>query len=472
MLFNSLPFLVLFLPVVALGNAALRRFVGARGAQLWLLAASLFFYALPRPAHLPLLLASIVFNWAVTRLLVAPQAGGRQDERRRKVAFWIGLAANLAFLSSFKYVNFFLAQINAVTGAHISSPSWDFPLGISFFTLTQVMYLVDCYQEVNAPISLLDHASVVSFFPYVSSGPIVRAKAIADQFRAPQAGTASGGLFLFALGLTKKVVFADTFSTIANAGFAGGAHLSSVEAWAFSLAYTFQIYFDFSGYSDMAVGVGAMLGFDIPQNFNAPYRSRSISEFWQRWHISLSHFITNYLYTPILRSFRKATLRTSAFATLLAMAIAGLWHGPGWTFIVFGLIHGAALAVNQVWKKSKRKLPRGVDWLLTFLVVNAAFVVFRSPNLAAGAKFLATMMPHGNILGTDLLSTVIPMTPTILIRPVVIGIVLAFFFKSSAQLAESFSPTVRRSLATAALLVVGLFFVNSSAAKQFVYFAF
>jgi D-alanyl-lipoteichoic acid acyltransferase DltB (MBOAT superfamily) len=325
---------------------------------------------------------------------------------------------------------------------------------------------------MNGPVSLLDHASVVSFFPYVSSGPLVRVKRIADEFATQGEGRATRGLYLFALGLTKKVVFADAFATVANAGFAAIGRQSTVEAWAFSLAYTFQIYFDFSGYSDMALGTAWMLGFDIPQNFRRPYAARSISEFWQRWHISLSNFITNYLYTPILRSFGKATLRTSAVAIVLAMGIAGLWHGPNWTFIVFGLMHGVALAVNQYWKKSKRKLVPGVGWLLTFLWVNAAFVVFRSPDLPSAATMLSAMLPHADLLDTTVLRSVLPLTATIVSRPVVIGAILAFVGKSSAELAESFQPTLQMSMATAVLLVVCLFFLNSSPGKQFVYFAF
>jgi D-alanyl-lipoteichoic acid acyltransferase DltB (MBOAT superfamily) len=283
---------------------------------------------------------------------------------------------------------------------------------------------------------------------------------------------AARGVFLFAQGLAKKVVFADTFATIADTGFAAVGHLSCVEAWAFSLAYTLQIYFDFSGYSDMAVGSAWILGFDIPQNFKAPYIAKSISEFWQRWHISLSNFITNYLYTPLLRGMGKATLRTSAIATLLAMGIAGLWHGPGWTYIVFGLMHGAALAINQYWKKSKRRLPDGLGWLLTFLFVNATFIVFRSRDLKTAGQMFKGLVPHGNVLGTALLSTVVPLAPSVLLKPVVIGAVLAFFFKSSWDLASQFKPSLRNSLGTAALLVAGLLFLNSSAVKQFVYFAF
>ena len=471
MSFSSFSFLF-FLPVVALVYAAARRFAGARLAQVWLLVASLFFYALPRPSHLPLLLVSILFNWAVARRMAA-----QEDPGPRKSWLRLGLVANVALLASFKYVDFFFLQIGRVSGFQLPISQWDFPLGISFFTLTQVMYLVDCYQRLNEPISLFDHATVVSFFPYVSSGPIVRAKEIADQFgSARPAGSrtemASRGLFLFTQGLAKKVVFADSFGAVADAGFASVAQLSTVEAWAFSLAYTLQIYFDFSGYSDMAVGSAWILGFDVPQNFNAPYIAKSISEFWQRWHISLSNFITSYLYMPIVRWMGRATLLTSTVATLLAMAIAGLWHGPGWTYVLFGLMHGTALAVNQAWKKSKRRLPDGVGWALTFLFVNATFIVFRSPSLPAAWQLLKGLLPHHNLFGRELLATVVPFAPSVLLRPVVIGTVLAFFFKSSWDLASQFRPTWRNSMATAALFVACLLFLNSSVAKQFVYFAF
>jgi len=473
MSFSSFSFL-LFLPVVALGYEGARRFFGARVAQAWLLVASLFFYALPRPAHLPLLVGSILFNWAL-----AKRMGAQEDPARRKNWLRLGLVANILFLASFKYVDFFLGQIGSAAGIHLPTPHWDFPLGISFFTLTQVMYLVDCYQGLNGPISLFDHATVVSFFPYVSSGPLVREKEIADQLTSARpAGSrtemASKGLFLFTQGLAKKVVFADSFGAVADAGFASVASLSCVEAWVFSLAYTMQIYFDFSGYSDMAVGAAWILGFDIPQNFKAPYISKSISEFWQRWHISLSNFITSYLYMPIVRSMGRATLATSAVATLLAMGIAGLWHGPGWTYILFGLMHGVALALNQVWKKkSKRRLPDGVGWAMTFLFVNASFIVFRSPTVSAAWQLMKGLVPHAhNVFGTELLATVVPFTPSVLLRPVVIGSVLAFFFKSSWDLASSFRPTWRNSMGTAALLVATLLFLNSSVVKQFVYFAF
>jgi D-alanyl-lipoteichoic acid acyltransferase DltB (MBOAT superfamily) len=364
-----------------------------------------------------------------------------------------------------------------MNGPKFTLPDWEFPLGISFFTLTQVMYLVDTYQGLNAPNTLFDHATLVSLFPYVSSGPLVRSRAVVPQFKGSAVHVsrfdlACRGLYLFSLGLTKKVVFADSFARIADAGFGSVQSLSTFEAWVFSLSYTFQIYFDFSGYSDMAVGCAWMLGIDIPQNFNAPYISKSITEFWKRWHISLSHFITDYLYTPILRSMGKATISTSVIAVLIAMAIAGLWHGPAWTFIIFGTLHGCALAANQVWKRRKKKMPAWLGWLLTFAFVNISFVFFRSPNVPLAMHLLKAMLPHANLLNLEALETVLPFTPYILLRPVTIGVLLAFFFKTSQQLAEKLRPTHFTAFATAALMLVCLFYMNSSVAKEFVYFAF
>jgi D-alanyl-lipoteichoic acid acyltransferase DltB (MBOAT superfamily) len=280
------------------------------------------------------------------------------------------------------------------------------------------------------------------------------------------------GLMLFAFGLAKKVVLADSFARVADAGFASANHFSTLEAWIFSLSYTFQIYFDFSGYSDMAVGAAWMMGIDIPKNFNAPYISKSISEFWQRWHISLSNFITNYLFTPILRAMGKATLKTSVIAVLIAMAIAGLWHGPAWTFVIFGVLHGVALAGNQIWKKKKLKMPDWLGWTVTFAFVNITFVFFRSPTVPLALHMLHDMLPHAGLLGTKALKGVLPMTPVLIIRPVVIGIVLAFFFRTSQAIAEDSAWTYRTVAATAVLLGLSIFYMNSSVAKEFVYFAF
>ena len=324
MLFNSFAYLLFFFPGVALACYALRASFGIQAAQILLLAAALVFYGWSKPSNLFLLGGSILFNW-----LLAHSMTGLSKILRRRVLI-LGLVANVLFLCLFKYVNFFLAGFSKPLGRDHLLPNWSFPLGISFFTLQQIMYLVDCYEELVPAGSLFDYATFVSFFPYVISGPISKAGRIIPQFKhlgEPEAAAEriAKGLYLFALGLGKKVLLADSFSRVATFGYDKTAfQLSALEAWVFSIAFTLQLYFDFSGYSDMAKGSALILGINIPQNFLGPLRSKSIIEFWRRWHISLSDFITTYLYTPMLKSFKKATLATASIATLAAMGIAGL----------------------------------------------------------------------------------------------------------------------------------------------------
>jgi alginate O-acetyltransferase complex protein AlgI len=363
---KSFAFIVLSLPVV---TAIYRGLVsGGRFpyAKAWLLAASLFFYARNGLRNVPYLLASLLFNYAVAHAIAAAQGPGR----RRWLA--AGIGANIAFLCSFKYFNFFLGALGS---SHLSLPSLGFPLGVSFLTIQQIMYLVDCYEEMWKPNALLDHAVFATFFAYVTAGPISRARDIVPQLNSKQPRAAAAdiarGITLFAIGLFKKVVFADAFAAIAGTGFSAPAALTLIESWTCAFAFTLQIYFDFSGYSDMAMAAALFLGIRLPRNFDNPLRSLSIREFWQRWHISLSNFITTYLYTPIVKSLGRVTIFSSMLATLLAMLIAGLWHGPAWTFVIFGAMHGAALAVNQYWKKKKRTMANPLAWALTMAWLTA-----------------------------------------------------------------------------------------------------
>ena len=477
MTFNSFAFLALFLPVVAGGYATLRRFAGPRLAQVFLLLSSLFFYGYAKPRYVLLLLGSITFNWAIAASMGSADSNSPAREASRKLKLRVGIVGNVLLLGCFKYINFFLLHFPSVHGVKFTLPDWSFPLGISFFTLTQIMYLVDTYQGLNAPNSFFDHATLVSLFPYVASGPLVRSRAIVPQFKTFTAsnepyGLACRGLLIFALGLTKKVVLADSFARIADAGFGSANHFSTLEAWIFSLSYTFQIYFDFSGYSDMAVGTAWMLGIDIPKNFDAPYISKSISEFWQRCAHIARGFITSYLFTPILRAMGKATLKTSVVAVLLAMPIAGQWHGPARTIFLFGVMHGVALAANQIWKKRKLKMPDWLGWMVTFVFVNITFVFFRSPNVPFALSLLHAMLPHASLLGTNSLKGVLPITPILIVRPVVVGVVLAFAFRTSQDIAKTCTLNYRAIFATAILLTLSLFYMNSTAAKEFVYFAF
>jgi len=469
MALNSFLFLLLFLPAVLIVQVLLQKYGGRQWPEVWLLAASLSFYGFEGFAQLPFLIGSIVCNWWIARMMVSG-AG----EIRRKWILQIGLTVNIAFLCVIKYANFVLGSVAALHGPQITLPHWGPPLGISFFTLTQIMYLVDTYQGLNQPNSLLDHATLVSLFPYITAGPLVRSRKIVPQFTKFQFEESRSergcrGLYLFSIGLAKKVVIADSFARIVDAGFASMKYSSTLEAWVYTLSFTFQIYFDFSGYSDMAQGAAWMLGIDIPQNFDAPYRSRSITDFWGRWHISLSNFITDYLYTPILRSLGRATLATSAIAILIAMGIVGLWHGPAWTFVIFGLLHGLGLATNQVWKKRKLKMTGWLAWTLTFAFVNIAFCFFRSPSIPIALDLLKAMVPQRDLFGVDAIRGIFSWADA---PRMAIGVVAAFAFQTSSEMAASFRPTRMAAGVTFALIVISWFFMGSSPAKQFIYRGF
>ena len=402
MLFNSFSFLFLYLPVVLAGYLwlALWRPTWIIG---WLALASLFFYGYSDSRYLPLLLASILFNyWCGLRLAAAIT--------HRKQWLVGALAANLALLAYYKYANFFLATVTDVSGWPV--PGWDImlPVGISFFTFTQLAFLVDCYRGQAGEYRLLHYTLFVSYFPHLIAGPILHHKEMMPQFaqRArPNAADFAVGLSIFVVGLAKKVLLADPLSVLVAPVFAPGAQPQLVEAWIGALAYTMQLYFDFSGYSDMALGLSRLFGVRLPLNFNSPYQAADISDFWRRWHMTLSRFLRDYLYVPLGGS--RAGPARRCRNLMLTMLLGGLWHGAGWTFVVWGGLHGMYLVLHHGWqaRRGRRNWRNGCNrcwWArpLTFFAVVLAWVVFRAPDLAtavdiwqgmAGANGIA--LPRG-----------------------------------------------------------------------------
>lgn len=473
MLFNSFLFLFL-LPLASVLYWALRRHAPRNVSQAWLLSLSVAFYAYGAARQLPLLAGSVLFNWAVSQRLAPDSLPGKL----RKRLLVIALAANILFLSLFKYINFFLATIQPGFRAHFALPNWVLPLGISFITLNQIMYLVDTYEGIVRPNSLLDHATFVSFFPYVIAGPLVRARLIVRQFHessGPTSHDVAQGLALFLIGLCKKVVFADSLVHLADTAFNNPSTTGALETWISVLGYSLQLYFDFSGYSDMAVGVARMFGYTIPFNFNVPYASTSITEFWQRWHISLSGFITTYLYTPILRAFKgRATVRKAALASILAMSVSGLWHGAGWNYVLWGLCHGLALALNQYWRKTlKRKMSDSLGWATTFLFVILVEVFFRASNIDVALTVFHQLLPtHGLAAALHLSELKFGLEGLSYVVPSLLALPLALLGPSSQQLVERLEFRPRTAIAFAGLGFVSLVFMNSIAAKTFVYFGF
>ena len=318
---------------------------------------------------------------------------------RRLARRWIplfGVALNLAVLGLFKYADFFRGTVFGLLGQHWRR--WDLilPLGISFFVFQKISYLIDLRRGDRHIYGFLDFCMFVMFFPQLIAGPLVRHNEIIHQFsldprRTEKWENLSRGFVLFVIGVAKKVAFADTLAMVADPLFAKafGTHLSAAEAWTAAGAYTLQIYFDFSGYSDMAIGLALMFGLRLPFNFNAPYRALSVRDFWRRWHMTLSRFLRDYLYIPLGGS-RCGKLR-QASNVVATMLLGGLWHGANWTFVVWGGLHGVALAVNHVWEQRGVRLPRALAWLLTLLFVMAGWVLFRSPDFVHAGQVLAGM---------------------------------------------------------------------------------
>lgn len=403
MLFNSYFFILVFLPVTLLVFFALGHRGGRRAAIGWLVAASLFFYGWWNPAYLGLIVASILFNYSVGTVL------GNQRRRlaTRKGALIIGIAANLAVLAYYKYANFFLESLNITLGTGYGLSEIILPLGISFFTFTQIAFLVDAYRGEAREYNFLHYALFVTYFPHLIAGPVLHHKEMMPQFGHASIFrfdtlNFSAGLTYFTLGLFKKIILADGIASFGSPVFAAAAEgqpLSSLDAWGGALSYTFQLYFDFSGYSDMAIGLALMMGVRLPLNFNSPYKAVNIIEFWRRWHMTLSRFLRDYLYISMGGNKKGETRRYTHL--MLTMLLGGLWHGAGWTFVIWGGLHGFYLMVNHAWQVLRRRLghdlksstwwSRGLSTLLTFIAVVIGWVYFRSDSLETAHRMLWSM---------------------------------------------------------------------------------
>jgi alginate O-acetyltransferase complex protein AlgI len=395
MLFNSFSFLFLFFPVVVLGFFVVGRHSKAYAAA-WLAGASLFFYGWWSVAYIPLLLGSILFNyWAGWRI-----CHSSAPARRRYLALAVTL--DLALLAYFKYADFFIASANLVAGADLPALHVILPVGISFYTFTQVAFLVDAYQGKVKEFRFIHYLLFVTYFPHLIAGPVLHHKEMMPQFEQdasyrPLASNFAVGLSIFAIGLAKKVLIADNLAPHAGFFFDGNDTPSLLLAWAGVLAYTFQLYFDFSGYSDMAIGLSRVFGIRLPLNFNSPYKSASITDFWRRWHMTLSRFLRDYLYIALGGNRHGAPRR---YANLMAtMVLGGLWHGAGANFIVWGFLHGAYLMLHHAWTALAARLrihSGGRAWnlcgvLLTFIAVCVAWVFFRSSDLGRAVTIVQGM---------------------------------------------------------------------------------
>jgi alginate O-acetyltransferase complex protein AlgI len=392
MLFNSYEFILGYLPLTFLGFFLLAR-VSHFLAASWLTLASVFFYGWWNPAYIGLLLGSIVFNFMAGTAI--GRAVARGQVRLAGLLLAAGVGGDLALLGYYKYADFFLSNYNAVTGAELPLPGIILPLGISFFTFTQIAFLVDTWEGKVREYRFVHYALFVTYFPHLIAGPVLHHKEMMPQFALATTyrmhwENVAVGLTIFFIGLFKKTVLADGIAQYVGPVFSAhetGARLPLLDAWGGALAYSFQLYFDFSAYSDMAIGLSLLFGVRLPLNFHSPYKAVNIVDFWRRWHMTLSRFLRDYLYIPLGGNRRGAGRRY--LNLMVTMLLGGLWHGANWTFVVWGGLHGLYLMVNHAWHALKRRLGitgfgRGGRWagrVFTFLAVVVAWVFFRAESL-------------------------------------------------------------------------------------------
>ncbi len=399
MLFNSYIFIFAFMPFVLFGYFALNHLGYLRAGKLFLLGGSWLFYGWWNPIYLPLLLGSIVVNYTIAGKI---QSYGRSREviPPKKRLMLLGVCLNVSLLAYYKYMDFFIFNVNLLPGVEFEYLRLALPLGISFFTLQQIAFIVDCYRSPLKERSPLDYALFVSFFPQLIAGPIVHHREIMPQFQTTDnrrfhVDNFVLGSFVFSIGLFKKVVIADSFEILVNYGFDYADTLNLLEAWLVQYSYTFQLYFDFSAYSDMAIGLALMFNIELPINFRSPYKGTNIINLWQRWHITLTRFINAYVYKPILRSFPEITFKAGMVASFLAMVVSGIWHGSAWTFVVFGALNGGAIVINHLWRKTGIAMPHWLGWFITFHFFSITLVIFRATNWGDVAKIYRGMLGLG-----------------------------------------------------------------------------
>lgn len=472
MLFNSYEFIFLFLPFTFFIYFYLNKQRLTEAGKGFLVAMSLVFYSWWNLAYLPLILLSMIFNYSIGVSLTKDASSVRISKKQLLV---IGIFGNLSALGYFKYADFFIDNINGLLGSHIAALNLLLPLAISFFTFQQIAYLVDSYKGDTKEYDFLNYAVFVTFFPQLIAGPIVHHREMMPQFAGAKNKIINYrnialGSFIFSMGLFKKVVVADTLAIWATNGFDHKEILTFVEAWATSLSYTFQLYYDFSGYTDMAIGLALLFNIRLSVNFNSPYKALTIQDFWRRWHITLSRFLKDYVYIPLGGS--RATSLTIYRNILITFFIGGIWHGAGWTFIVWGLLHGVALVVHRIWSRYNIRLYAIAAWLVTFNFINFSWIFFRAQEFEDAIKVLEGMAGFHGVGNSNLLNKLGSsfMDDFLLVSVVFVMAFLLIFSKNSMERLAAFRPSAGYAAFTALLFIAAL--ANFQKISEFLYFNF
>jgi D-alanyl-lipoteichoic acid acyltransferase DltB (MBOAT superfamily) len=472
-LFNSYEFIFIFLPLTFFIYFYLNSKKLTTISKAFLVFSSLLFYSWWNINYLPLILISIGVNFFLGEYIY-----------KKKSLLIIGVIFNLGLLGYFKYMDFFIENINLIFSSKIELLNLALPLAISFYTFQQIAYIVDSYRGDTKEYNFLDYAVFVTFFPQLIAGPIVHHAEMMPQFNnsknmVQNYKNISLGMFIFAIGLFKKVAIADSFAVWATIGFDGGGNLNMVDGWITSLSYTFQLYFDFSGYTDMAIGIALLFNIKLPNNFNSPYKALSIQDFWRRWHITLSDFLKRYLYIP-LGGNRKGETRTylNLFITFL---LGGVWHGAGWTFVFWGFLHGGALVVHRFWQRVGFGLNSILAWFITFNFINISWVFFRAKEWEDAIKVLKAMffgditLPNSVTSKIDFFNIEAGKWSSIFYGSAEIflwiigGFIVSLTLKNSMELKDKFKPTPIYMIWTL-LSLMSIFILYRK--SEFIYFNF
>ncbi len=486
MLFNSYIFILFFLPVALGIYYGFLKFNKVKWAQASLIIMSLWFYGYFHLSYLFILVGSILFNYLFSRLLIHPRL-----EKWYKALLAVGLIANVTVIFYFKYYDFFIENISRLIGRESTLLNVLMPLGISFFTFQQISYLVDSYRGETKDYNFREYMLFVVFFPQLIAGPIVLHEEMIPQFRDESRRRFSQerfakGLWMFAIGLAKKVIVADTLAGSVNWGFSEISQIGALDTVAIAILYSLQIYFDFSGYCDMACGIANMFHFDLPVNFNSPYKAVSIIDFWKRWHMSLTRFLRKYIYFPMGGS-KKGTIRTYV-NIMFVFLVSGVWHGANWTFILWGVLHGALQVLNRIFGGVWDKVPKGLRVLSTFIVVSLLWVLFRADSVSDAFALYGKLLQPWNMEMTPMLlrqfdvfefkflkehiglwQSVTNAFPALQLLVVMgIAVFVSFFCKNCHE--KEFKPSLGRAFYTVVLLVWSI--LSLSGLSTFLYFNF
>ena len=472
MLFNSIDFLFVFLPVTFFVYFLLNKLKLVNLATGWLVIASLAFYSYWKLDYLPIILISMLFNYSIGKTL----SDDNKLKINKKLVMVFAVIVNVGLLVYYKYFDFLIQNINAVFHQNFNYMNIVLPLAISFFTFQQIAYIVDSYEGKTKEYDFLTYALFVTFFPQLIAGPIVHHKEMMPQFanlrnRFINHKNISIGLFLLAIGLFKKVMIADNLSPFVIMSYENIPVLTFFESWCVSICYTMQLYFDFSGYCDMAMGIGYLFNIILPQNFNSPYIADSIQDFWRRWHMTLSRFLKDYIYIP-LGGNRNGQFKTyrNLFSTFL---IGGIWHGANWTFIIWGAMHGIMICIHRFWKNLNIKMYHWFAVLITFLFVNFTWVYFRAPHISKANEVIKSMFGLNGfapIVIDKLRLSLYGGSIKISLFLIIPAIILIFFVKNSVDFSKKFKPNWIYFIATFAMLLVSILSLNK--VSEFLYFQF